>query len=66
MAAELREYSMGLGRYAEADALTNLHARIEKLREEASTARFRLDRSPASQHTDSSQAVAPKTDQREL
>jgi hypothetical protein len=56
VAAELRDYSLRFGRYAKADPLATLHSRIEKLREEASTARFRLDRSPVTQHADSSQS----------
>lgn len=53
MAAELRQYSLRLGRYDIADPLEMLLSRIERLREEASTARFRLDRSMGNERTKS-------------
>jgi hypothetical protein len=48
MGRELRDFTLRLGSYATGDPLKKLHDRIEKLRDEASTARFRLDRSAAS------------------
>ena len=44
MARELRDFSGRFGSYATGDALETLHDRIEWMRSEASTARFRLDR----------------------
>jgi len=48
MGRELRDFHFGSGCYATGDALEILHDRIEKIRSEASTARFRLDRATAS------------------
>jgi hypothetical protein len=53
MARELRDYSLRFDSYAEGDPLETLHSRIEKLRDEASTARFRLDRSTDKQNSQS-------------
>lgn len=50
MAAELRDYTLKFGIYAKGDSLETLHSRIEKIRSEASTARFRLDRTVGNQH----------------
>ena len=44
MGRELRDFHGQFGSYATGDALATLHDRIEKIRSDASTARFRLDR----------------------
>lgn len=41
---ELREYTLGIGDYASPQPLATLTTRVEGLRAQASTARFRLDR----------------------
>ena len=41
---ELREYTLGIGDYADEKGLVTLTTRIEELRAQASTTRFRLDR----------------------
>jgi hypothetical protein len=46
---ELREYTLGVGVYADGDTVGTLYSRIEALRDQASSARFRLDRTAGEQ-----------------
>lgn len=67
MAGELRDYTLRFGNYATGDPLETLHLKIEKIRNEASTARFRLDRAVGNQHDHSSpttQTASTETDRR--
>jgi hypothetical protein len=59
VAGELRDYSLQFGSYAKGDPLEILHSRIEKIRNEASTARFRLDRAVGNQHVQPSPSTRP-------
>lgn len=59
IAGELRDYTLQFGKYAKDNSLETLHFRIEKIRNEASTARFRLDRAVGNQHTESSLTTHP-------
>lgn len=59
MAGELRDYTLQFDSYAKGNPLETLHSRIEKIRNEASTARFRLDRAVSNKHVQSSQTTRP-------
>lgn len=50
MGRELRDFHGQFGSYATGDTLATLHNRIEKIRSDASTARFRLDRAKSDLH----------------
>jgi hypothetical protein len=61
MGQELREYTLRFGSYATGNRLETLYFRIEKIRSDASSARFRLDRTTDT-HNQSHAAKAGPTE----